>query len=447
MKKNILKILIFILMIVITVLYTYKVRVLVDDELFNYGFAKNIIDGLIPYKDFNMIIPPLFAYITALVLKIFGEKLLIYHILTAIIILGITYISSKKIGIMAFTIYFLLLIYPYTGYNMFSLFLFFILLNYIILRPTKEKNTNINKYEKYLEPILISLIILTKHTLGLLVIPSLVYSKHKLKTFLIYVISFLILVLYLIINNNLFEFIDYTILGMFSFADKNGTSLNFLFFVELIIIGYLIYKLKKTKEKEYFYILMYQIVTFPIVNYIHFIISFIPVVYLIILKYKDKPYFKWFTGVIAVTFSVTMVIFLIKDNKIHNDIYINDTFMSGRLVQITVKNNIDVVDRYIKKYKEYKPYILSYMAYQIKLNLDYPINKYDLINNGNMGYNGSERYIKEIDKYCKKNKCIFFINTYEITEDGFQTNKDILKYVQNDYKRIYSSNILNIYTN
>ena len=34
----------------------------------------------------------------------------------------------------------------------------------------------------------------------------------------------------------------------------------------------------------------------------------------------------------------------------------------------------------------------------IKLNLDIPINKYDIINNGNMGYNGSKNYIKEIDE-------------------------------------------------
>ncbi len=442
MKRKLLKILIYTLLMIITVVYTYKIRVLVDDELFNYGFAKNILDGLIPYKDFNMIIPPLFAYITAFILKIFGKKLLIYHILTAFIIIGITYVSAKKIGKMSFIIYLLLLIYPYTGYNMFSLFLFFILLNFIILNQKSE-----NKKTFYLEPIIISLIILTKHTLGLLVIPSLIYSKNRLKTFLIYIISFLILVLYLAINNNIFEFIDYTILGMFSFTNKNGTSINFLLIVEFLIIGYLIYKLKKTKSKEYFYVLMYQIVTFPIVNYVHFMISFIPFIYLIILNYKDKAYFKWFSSVITITFVATFTIFFIKDNKEYNSIHETKNFMEGRLVQTISNRNIDLIENYIEKYKGYKPYILSYMAYQIKLNLDYPINKYDLINNGNMGYNGSERYIKEIDKYCKKNKCIFFINTYEITEDGFQTNKDILKYVQNDYKRIYSSNILNIYTN
>ena len=97
---------------------------------------------------------------------------------------------------------------------MFALLLFFILLN---LKEDDKKNY-------YLEPIIISLMILTKHTLGLLVIPSLIYSKKRLKTFLVYVISFLILLLYLIINNNIFEFIDYCILGMFSFTSNNGTT-------------------------------------------------------------------------------------------------------------------------------------------------------------------------------------------------------------------------------
>ena len=104
MKKKLLKILLFVTLVSLTVLYTYKVRILVDDELFNYGFAKNIIDGLIPYKDFNMIIPPLFAYITALVLKVFGQSLLVYHILTAVIITSITFMSAKKIGILSFII-------------------------------------------------------------------------------------------------------------------------------------------------------------------------------------------------------------------------------------------------------------------------------------------------------------------------------------------------------
>lgn len=441
MKKKILRILFFLVLICITTFYIYGVKYLVDDELFNYGFAKNIIDGLVPYKDFNMIIPPLFAYITAFILKIFGQKLIIYHIFTSIIILGITYFASKKIKNKAFIVYLFLLIYPYTGYNMFSLLLFFILLNL----------NEDNKYYKYLEPIIITLMIFTKHTLGLLVIPSLYYSKNRLKTFLMYVVSFLLLILYLFINNSIFEFFDYTVFGMFDFTDKNGTSLNFLFVLEIFIIGVLIYNVIKTKKKEYFYLLMYQIVTFPIVNYIHFMISFIPIVYILLVEFKDKPYFSWFFGVMSISFFITFNYFTVIEYKQSNfEYYKEDTFMKGRIVNNITANSIKVTKKYIEEYSEYKPYIFTNMAYLIKLDIDYPINKFDLINNGNMGYNGNKRYIEEIDDYCKDEKCIFFINELEMNDKaGNQTNQNILHHFSDIkvYKKIYTSNIINVYIN
>ena len=280
-------------------------------------------------------------------------------------------------------------------------------------------------------------------------IPSILYSKKKLKTFLVYVISFLVLVLYLFINNSLFQFIDYCILGMFIFTSKNGTTINFLVILEVVIIGILIYKLIKNKRKDYFYILMYQIVTFPIVNYVHFMISFIPVVYLIIYEYRQQPLIKWFSGVVAVSFFLSFLyMFTIDYDEVGIKAYDKNTFMKGRLIYNIVEDYIDLTDEYITKYEDYQPYVLTNTAYQIKLNLDYEINKFDLINNGNMGYKGGKGYIKEIDNYCKDNKCIFFINKLELNDDyGNQTNQVILKYVDKEYTKLYSSNTINIYKN
>ena len=64
-------------MVLLTVTYTYYFKPIVDDELYNYGFSYNIINGLVPYKDFNMIIPPLFSYLYALIMNLFGTKLII----------------------------------------------------------------------------------------------------------------------------------------------------------------------------------------------------------------------------------------------------------------------------------------------------------------------------------------------------------------------------------
>ena len=42
------------------------------DELWNYNFARNVSDGLVPYKDFNMVQTPLLPFICAIFLKVIG---------------------------------------------------------------------------------------------------------------------------------------------------------------------------------------------------------------------------------------------------------------------------------------------------------------------------------------------------------------------------------------
>lgn len=435
--KKYLKILIFISLFLFTIYYTYNIRAVIDDELYNYGFAKSILDGLIPYKDFNMIIPPLFHYILAIFLKILGQKLIVYHILIALIITIITYISYKTIGKSSFIIYFLLLVYPYIGYNTFSLLLLLILLN------IKNK-----KYQDILETIIICMMILTKQTLVLLIIPNLIYSKNKIKNIIIYLIAASIFSVYLLINNNLLDFINYCILGLFDFGHKNSTSFNFLLIMEIIIIIFLIYSSYKTKRKDIFYCLMFQIITFPIVNWIHFIISFIPCVYLFLKRFKNNNYIFWFSSIMAISFFIGFNLAIIIKNKPYLDNYPKEGFMKERLSNRIMNSYIDKIDENLKKYKEYTPYILGNNSYLIKLNLEMSINKYDNINDGNMGYKGKEKYLKEIDDYCKENKCLFVINDFEKeVSKTIQTNEEILNYVKKNYKKTYSSNIFSIYIN
>ena len=39
------------------------------DEIWNYGFVHNLVTGLEPYKDFNMVIPPFSLFLFYLPLK------------------------------------------------------------------------------------------------------------------------------------------------------------------------------------------------------------------------------------------------------------------------------------------------------------------------------------------------------------------------------------------
>ena len=51
------------------------------DLLWNYGFSKNVSDGLIMYKDFNMVITPLYPTITGLFMKLLGNNMIVFYII------------------------------------------------------------------------------------------------------------------------------------------------------------------------------------------------------------------------------------------------------------------------------------------------------------------------------------------------------------------------------
>ena len=304
------------------------------------------------------------------------------------------------------------------------------------------------KNKKYLvyEVLLISLMILSKQVLGLLVIPCLIYSKNKKKSFLIYLGIGLIFILTLILNNSLLDFINYCFLGMFDFSSKNNVGFNFLLVIEILIIGYLIYEFIKKKDKNVLYILCFQIMSFPIVNYPHFIISFIPVVYYI-FKYKNK-YVNLLASSYVVVYFIIFSIGVMISNKtymyVSNSNY--DNFYKGRMVSNHLGGAVLDIGKIIDKYDKDRYYILGNLSYIVKLTYNYEINKFDLINNGNMGLDGEEVYIEEIDDYCSFNKCLFILENRG--EDSTnQTSVEILRYVEDNYMLEMGGNMYKVYVN
>lgn len=455
MKKKILKSFIFIILILIVVLNSYRYTVLYSlDEVWAYGFAYNISNGLIPYKDFNMVIGPIFPYLLSIILNIFGKKLIIYHIVVALMVGAITYLASKKIKIYAILIYLAMLIYSSNGYNTSTLLLLFIILKIL----DKEENTSMdytgdnNKYNDIVIPIIISIMALTKQTLGILVIPSLIYSKNKKKTIATYLVMFLIFLSYLIFNNNLIEFLDYCIFGLFDFASKNTLIRPIYLFLEIGIIVMLSFSLIKSKfrRKDIFYVLLYQVIVLPIVELNHFVLGYSAFIYILFQDKKleehiKKGLFISLTILEIYLIFITNTLFVIRDRE-YFEYYPKDTYLKGRLVSNVMDEYVEEVEYYINKYSDYKPYIFNNYSYFIKLDLNIPINKFDLINTGNMGYNGENRYVEEIKDICSKDKCLFIINESDLTNQEYsQISKKILEYVINNNTKVYSSNIFSVF--
>ena len=108
------------------------------DEIWNYNFARNIVNGNVPYLDFNMIIFPLFPNILALFLKVFGEELIVYRFFQILIYIGIIILVFKLLEklklnnrIINYLIVLLSLLFLYCvgEYNIFCLFLILLIIN------------------------------------------------------------------------------------------------------------------------------------------------------------------------------------------------------------------------------------------------------------------------------------------------------------------------------
>ena len=59
-----------------------------NDLIWNYGFSYNISSNLIVYKDFNMVITPLYPFICGLVMKLLGNNFFIFNLTNIVLLNG-----------------------------------------------------------------------------------------------------------------------------------------------------------------------------------------------------------------------------------------------------------------------------------------------------------------------------------------------------------------------
>ena len=436
MKKNQKYIFYLLLLCSLLFCFTYFIGPLWGDEIWNYGFAYNIATGLIPYKDFNMVITPLYHFIAAIFIKIFGHHLYSLHLFNNIIIATTVIITSKKLKYRNLLLAPIIIIHFTPSYNVLCTLFIILILNLL--------DSNIKNKENIIS-LIVSLLFLTKQTIGLcLLIPLVYYNKNKIKSLATFMIPILIFTIYLILNNALYKFIDYCFLGLINFGKKN--TLLLLLPLEIMICIIIIYFIIKSKfkNKQLTYILMYQIITIPICDGNHFVLGIIPILYYIlssnIIKNKNLKCF--------IPITICLII-LLKPNTNFNLYKNNNSFLYKRNLSTYGEEQINSISNYMNNNREKYDYIflLSGNAYYSKLNIKYKLTKYDLINNGNMGYQGDKKYIKEIDNYCKKHSCMFILYTYE-EKINPQTNLNILKYIKKEYtKKENVDGYYDIYTN
>ena len=421
--KRIYKCLLFILLFIFFLIFNLTVNPLNLDEIWSYGFSDNIVNGLIPYKDFNMVITPFYSILMAIPMFI-NNNLLIFHIENSIIITLFIFITYKLIKEKVFLIL-PLLIFPlnitFPNYNFFILFLF-ILLIYL------EKN---NKND-LLIGVLLSIIFLSKQSVGIFLIPVSLYyigKKKNLKRFIGFIIPNVLFIIYLLITNSYKEFIDLCILGLFDFG-KNNSNFNIFFIFVVLLILLILYLVKKHKKVEYYYLLGFVSICIPIFDLYHFLIYLIAC---LVVFHMNDLLFIFKPKLVGICLFIGLAFVYITRSNINIKYYPNDlNLFEYRYIS---KKNINYTKKIIKYMNKYnnKVMFIGPSAYYYKLVNNNKINDLDLINTGNYGYNGSNKLLNRVKKLDKD--YVFFIDKDELGI-GKQTDQNIYKYIIKNYKKI-----------
>ena len=457
------------------------------DEMWNYNFSKNIIEGRLPYKDFNIIITPLVPYIGAVFLGIFGNEMIsmrIFAIIVDFLILFFSYkilikikVEKNLAKIIVLGLIYILKIHFRIDYNFFSLLLLLFII-YFEIRNIKEQN---NKVDIALG-ILAGLCICSKHTIGICIsIVTLFYQvlfikdKESLKKFINTFIKRLIglasvicvLFIYFSVFNLWKDFIGYAIIGIkdfnnsisyFELITKGKWYIRVLsIVVPTYLIGNLVKLLikrfgRKEIERTNVVLLTYSwaafSIVFPISDEIHFLIGCIPsiigIAYIVYYKLLSNKKRLIFIETVSQVLIIYIVIIAISGSvnliKCFNRIDKQNQINHFKLIPDSSYSRVKEIDEYVKNQNK-DVYILDASAALYTIPIDQYNKNYDMFNKGNLGAKGEEGIIEEL-----KNKQDFQILILQDKyKKNWQTPLKVIEYVKKEFKKEGSIGVFDIY--
>ncbi len=410
------------------------------DPLNNYAFSHAIVNGQIPYLDFNIISTPLYVFVMSLGLFIF-DNYLMFVIEQSILVTIMFYFLFEMYGKKTYILLLCICLFNFLGinatYNFMALFMLIVLLYLEKKYPDKD----------YLIGFVIGCAILSKHTFGLfLIIPSIIYYfrdfKKLLRRAVGVVVPCTIFLIYLLWNDALYPFIDLCFLGLLDFSSDNSRpfSLSFFFSIFLLIIQIII-TIKNKKDIHNCYLIMGFSFMIPLFDFHHFAIYSICFVLQILDFIPIKK--NYYYGLIVFLSVLYSVLLFISFCVLLKPVWASDIL--GFQYTLCAKEEYQKSIEYFEFFDQYdNKLILSPNAMQYKTSRGEDITYFDLFMDGNFGYHGDEKMINKIknmdDVYIIVN-LVFYRNDNPYN----QFNKAIVEYVMDSYKKVDSYEDFAIY--
>lgn len=452
------------------------------DEIWNFNFARVIANGMLPYKDFNIIQGPLLPLITALFLKIFGQEMIVTRVLAIVldsIILFLTYKIMDKLNIKDYIKYLGLVTLAIIMKPYFTLDYNWLSLSFVLLIIYLEINQEESLKKQIIIGILAGLTITIKQTTGLVIsvatigwqileIRKIKDIKSYLKICLIRLICVISIItfftLILIKLNLLIDYIDYCILGIKTFSNsisyierliKNSNILiKILSICPAVVFIAIAIMYIKTKKRESLILLTYSItqmvVVYPIADESHFCLAIVPTViamgYLIniLIKktYKSKKIEIIINNFIISFITLFSIFFLVSGISQYRIQNINMELKHFKLIPLDqdgIEQNKKIGEFINSNPKDV--YILDAVAAIYMVPIDRYNKDFDMFNIGNLGSKGEEGQIEKIEKM---QNSIFLIRNKKYSRN-WQNPEKVRRYIIDNMTKTGEIGIFDIY--
>lgn len=441
------------------------------DELMNLFNTYKLYNGLKLYKQIPVIATPLLFYLVVIIFKILGTANLlnfrIYNIIVNVVVVISLYRIFRKLNIrklksIIYTILLELILVskPITigiTYNMLAYAICLIGINIALKR---------DKIKKYflIQGIIIFLVFMAKQNIGVyyalanILIEVLLYKKECIKNIFKLIITPILLgivyILYLYFNDSLFEFIDYTVLGVREFSSNLLFRSGIMWLgVDLVIIAshiILFYnkiinnKYRKNTIILFTYGVCLLLMGYPIFDYWHMalasIVLIISIIYIIekTLKINIKEEYLRM-GI------VLLIIYMLFSIGYKSYVYLNihckekENIFYGIIVTNDMQKNIEDVISYINK-SDKKVVIASARSGKYYIYMGQKGNDiFDTLLRGNIGSNQLEKLINKTNSL----KDVYLLIMTE--NESWQNIKEFRKYIKDNYEKIGEVSEYSIY--
>lgn len=440
------------------------------DELWNYSFAKNIVNGLIPYRDFNIVQTPLSAYIPVLFMFVFGEGLFVHRIVGFLLLFAITSIvyhlcqkstNSVFIGFIA-ALFIACATLPFYVYNYNYLGALVVLV--ILEIETGEKRDSL--WSNILVGILVGTSLLIKQNTGaMLMIANFVVCMFNLLKFkmnvktqitriVVSAMPMFLYIIYMLVVGAMDEFVDYAVIGITTFVHRTTPfelileAPFFLIYIAFMVVAftYMVIRIWKNgathqKMSGILFAAAWLMVTYPLFDAFHLVCVFIVLVPAFCIFVKQKDYKRWekvacISIVVAIS-ALSVLAFLPAGEE-----YVPSTLNNYENIPIDSEadENIRTVCKYIKQKSEqgYRVRITDDSAIAYKIPIDAYEKNWDMLLVGNVGTNTVE------DLLASDEDCLYLV--YKHTEDlGGQNHFEIIDYIKANYVKVEEVLVFDVY--